>query len=353
MSRNVRLSDIAERLNLTKVSVSKALRDHPDISKETRALVKKTAAEMGYSPNLLARSLSSQRSHTLGVVVPKIAHSFFASIIEAIQEEASAAGYGILLAVSSENAEMERQHIDRLIAMRVDGLLVSASQQQPDLTAYERVRNMGIPLVFFDRRIEGLPFSSVTIDDYAGTYRAVEYMIRKGFRTFAHIAGTPDVEIGRARRAGFEAALHAHGLAVDASSIIEGGFDEAYGYRAFQELLRRDALPEVIVTVSFPVGLGVYGAIVEANPELLNRIELVSFGEGGLTEYYAFPHHCIRQPTREIGRRAAKLLMEHIDGGSMAEPQHIVVETELLTKESYAPHFQTPLPHSRIERRPG
>ncbi|MEX0748082.1 MAG: LacI family DNA-binding transcriptional regulator, partial [Rhodothermales bacterium] len=116
MAKRVRLVDIAERLNITKVSVSKALRDHPDISKETRALVKKMAAEMGYSPNLLARSLSSRRTHTLGVVVPKIAHTFFASVIDAIQDEATQLGYGIVLAVSNERADLERQHIERLLA---------------------------------------------------------------------------------------------------------------------------------------------------------------------------------------------------------------------------------------------
>jgi len=89
MAKRTRLIDIAERLNLTKVSVSKALRDHPDLSKETRELVKETAAEMGYTPNLLARSLSSKRSYTLGVVVPKIAHTFFSSVIDAIQEKAT------------------------------------------------------------------------------------------------------------------------------------------------------------------------------------------------------------------------------------------------------------------------
>ena len=140
MAKRVRLVDIAERLNITKVSVSKALRDHPDISRQTRELVKKTAAEMGYSPNLLARSLSSQKTNTLGVVVPKIAHTFFATAIDAIQEEATRLGYGIVLAVSNEQSDLERQHIERLLAMRVDGLLISVSQEEPDVEIYKRIR---------------------------------------------------------------------------------------------------------------------------------------------------------------------------------------------------------------------
>ena len=147
-NRRVRLIDIAERLNLTKVSVSKALRDHPDISSKTRELVKQTADQMGYTPNLVARSLSSQRSNTLGVVVPKIAHTFFATAIEAIQGAANRNGYGILLAVSHESADLESQHIERLLEMRVDGLLVSVSKERPRLETYRHVCDMKTPLVF-------------------------------------------------------------------------------------------------------------------------------------------------------------------------------------------------------------
>ena len=172
MSKRVRLVDIAERLNITKVSVSKALRDHPDISRETRALVKKTAAEMGYSPNLVARSLSSRKSNVIGVVVPKIAHTFFSSVIDAIQEKATEEGYGILLAVSNEKADLETSHIERLLAMRVDGLLISVSQEDPDLSTYEKILEMHVPLVFFDRSIQDLPFSSVTVDDRGGARKS-------------------------------------------------------------------------------------------------------------------------------------------------------------------------------------
>ncbi len=350
MTRKVRLSDIAERLNLTKVSVSKALRDHPDISKDTRELVKKTAAEMGYSPNLLARSLSSQQSLTLGVVVPKIAHTFFASAIDAIQSEATGAGYGIVLAVSNENAELERRHIERLLAMRVDGLLVSTSQQKPDLDIYERVRTMGVPLVFFDRRIEEVPFSSVTVDDYGGAYEAVEYLVRQGCRAIAHIAGTPDVAIGRRRREGYEAALRAHGIERRAPWVIEGGFDEWHGYRAFQAMLRDGGpLPEAVLAVSFPVGLGVHAAMLEHDPALQDRVRIVAFGEGGLNEWYTYPHTCVRQPTRAIGQEAVRLLLEHINGTGGAPPRHVVLPTELLTPETYPRPFQPDEPPHRTD----
>lgn len=313
MAKKVRLIDIAERLGLTKVSVSKALRDHADISEETRALVKRTAAEMEYTPNLLARSLSSQRSHTLGVVVPKIAHTFFASVIDAIQREATRRGYGIVLAVSNESAAMERQHIERLLSMRVDGLLVSVSEEEPDLEIYRRVRQMGVPLVFFDRQVPGLGFGSVTVDDRDAARRAVEHILSLGHETVAHIAGTAAVEIGRERRAGYEDALRAHGRPLDERLVVAGGFDEWHGYRATNALLERGIVPDAVFAVTLPVGLGVYGALRERAPDLLEKVYLVSFGEGTFIEFSSVSDAYVRQPTRQMGERAVDVLLRQIE----------------------------------------
>ena len=346
MAKRVRLVDIAERLDITKVSVSKALRDHPDISEETRELVKKTAAEMGYMPNLVARSLSSQRSYTLGVVVPKIAHTFFASVIDAIQARATEEDYGIVLAVSNENASLERQHIERLMSMRVDGLLVSVSQQTPDLEVYEHVKRMNIPLVFFDRRIEELDFSSVTVDDWGGAFQAVEYAVEHGYTRIAHIAGAEEAAIGRQRRAGYEAAMEKHGLPLHEPWIIPGGFDEWHGYNACVQLLEQDERPEVIFTVTYPVGLGVRGALREHAPELLDEIEIIDFGDGGLNEFYVYPHVCVSQPTGKMGEAAVEMLLEQIDADGRPEPQHRVLQTEIVTPES-----ARSLLHEELERR--
>jgi LacI family transcriptional regulator len=335
MAKRTRLIDIAERLNLTKVSVSKALRDHPDISKDTRALVKKTAAEMNYTPNLVARSLSSQRSLTIGAVVPKIAHTFFSSVIDAVQEAATKQGYGLVLAVSNENAVLEQQHIERLLAMRVDGLLVSVSKQKPNLEVYQRVQDMHVPLVFFDRQIEGLGFSSVTVDDRDGAFRAVDHLIKQGHRKIAHIAGTHAVEIGRERRAGYEDALRKHDIALYEPWIIEGGFDEQHGYDAFMQILRSDNLPSAVFASTYPIGLGVYAAMGEYNPDLLNTIQILSFGEGGLNELYTYPHICMRQPTRQMGEQAVQILLDEIEDKASQPAQHIVLKTDLVTSRHH------------------
>ena len=340
MTKRVRLVDIAERLNITKVSVSKALRDHPDISRETRALVKKTAAEMGYSPNLVARSLSSRKSNVIGVVVPKIAHTFFSSVIDAVQERATELGYGILLAVSNERSELESGAIERLLAMRVDGLLVSVSQQEPDLAIYEKVLEMRVPLVFFDRALEDMPFSSVTVDDRGGARMAVESLVGRGCRNIAHIAGSLSTQIGRERLAGYEEALAAAGITPDPDLIADGGFDERHGYAACQKILATGKRPDSLFCVSFPVGLGARAALAEKDPDLLHELQIVAFGDGGLGDFYTYPHYCVRQPVRELGRRAVTLLMEEIEadqtGDGADTPRHEVLETSLVAPYGFA-----------------
>lgn len=335
MAKRVRLIDIAERLNITKVSVSKALRDHPDISSETRELVKQTAAEMGYTPNLVARSLSSQRSFTLGVVVPKIAHTFFSSVIETVQDEATQRGYGIVLAVSNEMAALEKQHIERLLAMHVDGLLVSVSKEAPKVDIYERVRDLGVPLVFFDRQVKGLGFSSVTVDDRAGAELGVTHLIEQGCRNIAHIAGTSEVEIGRERRAGYEAAMRSHDLPIRNEWVIEGGFDEGHGYRAFLQMLEAGALPEAVFAVTFPTGLGLWGAIRDHRPDLADSIQICTFGQGNASEFYTYPHICVRQDTGAMGRKALDLLLLEVEGKNGQGSQEVVLDTEMVLPEAH------------------
>ena len=335
MPKRVRLVDIADRLGLTKVSVSKALRDHGDISEETRERVKRVAAEMGYTPNLVARSLITRRSHTLGVVVPKIAHTFFSSVIEAVQEEATARGYGVVLAVSSESAERECQHIERLLAMRVDGLLVSVSKEAPDLGVYRRVRQQGVPLVFFDRAVEGLGFGSVTVDDRAAARRAVEHLIEFGHREVVHVAGTDEVAIGRERRAGYEDALRAHGLPVRDDLVVAGGFDERFGYEATRGLLARGVEPQAVFAVTQPVGIGVHKALLDAGQT--EGMCLVSFGDDVLGTFAPIFDAYLRQPTDEMGRRAVALLLDEVerDGPPASDgPPHVVLDVELVVNRA-------------------
>lgn len=332
-NNKVRLSDIAERLDLSTVSISKALRDHPDIAEETKELIKQTAKEMGYMPNRLARSLSSQSSKTLGVVVPKIAHSFFSATLDGIHECASEHGYEILLTVSRENAQLERQHIETLLSMQVDGILVSTSMETPDQSVYERVQSMDVPLVFFDRPVEGLGFSTVTVDDQGGAYQAVKYAIEQGHRRIVHLAGYSHVSIGRRRRAGYDRALEEHNITPDSSWVIEGGFSEEYGYRGLKKWLAEGFRPDAVFAVTFPVGLGAVEAMRSEDSTLPGKIPVIAFGNQSINRHLEHPFINVYQPAHKLGLQATALLLEEITAANGREPQDIVLPTQLVTPE--------------------
>jgi len=339
-SDRVTLSDIAERLDLTKVSVSKALRDHPDISTQTKKRVKQLAKEMGYAPNRLARSLTTDKTGTLGVVVPKIAHTFFADALAGINEVATANEYEIVLCVSEERADFEQRHLRTLLSMRVDGLLVSVTEESKDPSVFTALQDQGLPLVFFDRALDGVGASTVTVDDEGGAYKAVEHAVSTGCRDIAHVGGFPHVGIGAKRRRGYERALRDHSIPVRDEWIVEGGFDELHGYHGFKRLLDAERLPEVIFAVTFPVALGVTDAMKQTDPSLQDDIRIYSFGQHGLNRFFAYPHVSVYQPARELGKQGVQILLEEIDNPDRV-PCHVELETHIIepTRETTPPYL--------------
>ncbi len=330
MRKKATLNDIAQRLNITKVSVSKALRDHPDISEKTKEKVKTIAEELGYRPNLIARSLTSSKSRTLGVVVPKIAHNFFAHVVAGIQKYANAEGYEIVLTVSEEDEELEKKHIEALVSMQVEGLLVSVSMKTQSTDVYKWLRDMQIPLVFFDRYIPDLGFNSVIIDDKNAAKHGVEELIKLGCKKIAHIAGYHYISIGQQRRLGYEQALQEQGIEPNPDMIVEGGFGEASGYAGFKELMKRQVEIDAIFAVTFPVGLGIYVAMREINPLLLDKITMLAFGDSGIRGIVPYPHYYVDQPGLEMGMKATELLLNEIEGRMDPINQLVYMPTRLL-----------------------
>ena len=196
-ARAITLKDIADKLNYSTVTISKALRGHPDISPQTAKLISSTAKKMGYTPNLMARNLSARNSNTIGVIVPKIAHFFFSSIIESIYNIAFNSNYEIILMVSQENAEREKKHIQTLMSMKVDGIIISITQETEDYEIFETAMKRGFQMVFMDRIPKLKNINSVKVKDREGAFKAVEHAIQLGYKNIAHFAGYTKINIGK------------------------------------------------------------------------------------------------------------------------------------------------------------
>jgi LacI family transcriptional regulator len=329
----IQQKDLAKILNVSVMTISKALRDHPDVSIKTKKRVQDLAKKMDYQPNFIARNLSAKKTFTIGVVMPKIAHSFYSTVLDGIQTIAEDCGYEIILAVSHENAENEKKHISSLISMRVDGLLISISQET-DSNCCEDIERMGIPVVFFDRTIDTMEISSVKADDRKGAEMAVEHAINLGFKKIVHFAGYQYLDLSRNRCEGYLDALKKHDIPIENDMIIECGFGEQAGYKAFMKLYQNGNLPEVIFTVSDSVALGVYRAAKETQIRIGQDIGLIGFTDINVANILSPALTTVHEPSELIGKKAATLLIEEIENKDTREIQNIVLPTKLKIRES-------------------
>ena len=332
---NITMKDIADRINMSVVTVSKALREHPDISHETSKRIKAIAKEMGYLPNYFAKNLSAKHSHTIGVVIPKIASYFFGNVIEHIYDIAFENNYEIILAVSKEDAKNEIKNLQTLMSMKVDGIIISITQETCDYDIFEEVKKRGIPLLFMDR-IPPVPVvNTVSIDDRQGGFDAVEQIIKVGYKNIGHFAGSDRINIGLQRYLGFEDAMKHYNIPINPAWVIKAGFGEEDGYNSFMKLYSEDNLPDAIFTVTYPVAIGVYKAVKKLGLKIPEDIDVICFGDSETQKLLSPQLSCIDQPTEQIAKLSMEILLDNIrnkDNGF--SPRSEVIDTRLIIRET-------------------
>jgi LacI family transcriptional regulator len=272
----------------------------------------------------------------IGLVVPKIAHFFFGSVIEGIYNKAFESNHEIILTVSQENAERERKHLQTLVSMRVDGIIISISQETKNPEIFAWIRKMGFPVLFLDRRPEPLPagFNSVVVDDKGGAFKAVEQAIKVGYRKFACIGGNTHINIGKNRFLGFETALKEHDLPLQKEWIITGGFGKSVGYDGFMQLYSSGRVPEFIFAMTYPIALGVYEAAKELGLKIPEDIDLICFGDSDVSRVISPSLSCVAQPSYELGAKAVELMLSTLAHPDVSKDQHLVLPTDLLLRET-------------------
>lgn len=329
-TKQITLNDIAQRLGVSIITVSKALRGHPDISTNTAELIKKTALEIGYTPNLIARNLAAGKSNTIGVVLPQIAHHFFSSLIDQIYTQAYVNNYEVFLTVSHENAQMQSKQIQTLISMRVDGIIISISQDTTDFEVFEIAKRKKVPIVFIDR-IPNLPnCNTVTVDDRGGAYKVIDHSIKLGYKNIAHVGGNNRINIGRERLIGFVNAMNDNNIPINNDWIVEGDFSEKSGYDAFMKLYREKNLPDLILAITYPVAIGIYSAVKEVGLKIPDDIDLICFGNSEVQNFLSPPLSCVNQSTELLAEKSIELLLQNIDNVDSFESKNLVVDTDII-----------------------
>jgi LacI family transcriptional regulator len=329
------MKDIAQDLGVSMVTVSKALRNHPDLSKETRERVLRRMEELNYRPNLAARALVTGRTHLMGLVVPDLVHSFFSQIANAISKVLREKGYSLVISSSQEDRKLEQQEIDHLLARSADCLFIASNQQA--LENFRQIEERETPYVLLDRQIPGLAANFVGVDDEKVGRLATEHLIQIGCRRIAHI-GTPDLSPALGRLEGYRRALRRHGMQFRPEYVVSRphGDDagDSTGYAAMKKLLSIRPLPDAVFCHNDPTALGAMKAILGAGLKIPEDIAIIGCGNTRYSDFLRVPLSTIDQDCKAMGERAAKLALALLEYDIPPPPENILLEPHLIVRDS-------------------
>lgn len=331
----VRLKDIAQDLGLSVVTISKALRNHPDIAEETRARILARVKELDYQPNLMARSLVTGRSYLVGLVVPSLLHPFFAEVARSLSSAIGREGYSLILASSEEDPELEAREVQQMTARRLDALVIASSGTEP--AALERLHSHGMPYVLIDREVSGLAANFVGVDDVAVGRIATEHLIQQGYSRIAHIRGR-DNSTGQRRFEGYRQALQRAGreyteqLVVARSSVDVDSI--RMGAEAMRMLLHRKPRPDAVFAYNDPLAIGAMNAILDAGLRIPEDVAVIGCGNLHYNESLRVPLSSIDQRSSLIGERTASILLQAIGSKTPPRPVSVILDPSLVVRGS-------------------
>lgn len=328
------IKDIAEKLKISPSTVSRALNDHPDISKQTKKKVKDLANSLNYLPDPVALSLKMRKSKILGVIIPDIVNFFFSSVIRGIGDIAYNAGYNLMFAHSDESYEKEKKNVESLLSSRVDGILASLSKKTLKFDHFEKFIDAEIPLVFFDRICKKLKTDRVIVDDFRGAYEATEHLISKGCQNIVHLSTLDHLEIGKERKRGFLEALKKNDFEVRPGQVMKcDTIDDAK--KMIPELLSRPVPPDGILAVNDFTAAETMLIAKEHGMKIPGDLAIVGFTNSQLSKLTEPGITSVDQFGYNVGNEAVKMLIRRIESVPNIYPAETkVIRMKLIVKGS-------------------
>jgi LacI family transcriptional regulator, galactose operon repressor len=335
----ITMKDIARDLNVSVMTVSKVLRNHADISRETRERVLQRVRELNYAPNRAAQSLATGRTGAIGLIVPDLEHPFFSEIAKAIARRIRLRNYGLVIASSEDSPLLEETELERLLARQVDAVILASVQTSSAIPVFERLKDSGVPYVLIDRDFPELGASYVGVDDRAVGRAATEHLIQRGCRRIAHLRG-PEVSTGAGRLKGYEEALRAHGMALNPQYVVKvkGGDvrSEEQGFVAMNRLLAMDRRPDGVFCYNDEVAIGALRAILRAGLQIPGEIAVIGVDNIRYADLLRVPLSSVDQHSYRIGERAAALALKLIEAEDPPPARRIILPVELVPRDSTA-----------------
>lgn len=334
--KEVTIYDIARELDVSPTTVSRALKDHFSIGKETTKAVKKCAKELGYQPNIIASNLRRNKTNTIGVIIPWINSPFLSSMVSGIEEVANQAGFNVIISQSCDSYEKEVANTNTLLANRVDGLIVSLAMETERFDHFNSFQRKNIPVIFVDRITKAIETDRVVIDNFAAGFKATEHLIEQGCTRIAHFAGSQSRNIYKDRQEGYIEALKKNNLPVDEDLIVYSNLSLADGTDSAKQVLTMSHPPDGIFSANDMAAVSTIKFAKESGIQIPDDLCVVGFNNDPISSIIDPPLTTIIHPAFDMGRVAAQQTLKQKDVNSIdvVQSETILLKTKLLVRQS-------------------
>lgn len=309
----ITIVEIAKELNISTSTVSRALNDNSKISDATKQRVREVAKKMGYELNLVASSLSKNKTNLIGIILPKLNSHFFSNALSGIQEIAKGKGYQVIICQTDESSDQEKEMVKALNAARVDGVIASLTVETRDISHFDVLKRNKIPVAMFDRVHFDIPGPKIVIDNYEGAYRATEHLIKTGCKRIAHLAGPQECKVFEERAKGFTDALKNNGVSLPPQFLLASDLNEKDAHDAFQFWMNKKERPDAIFTSNVTTGLIINTLSKNHGIKVPDDLSLITFGNEPCNEYIVPSLSAVEMPGKEMGKSAAAHLINAIE----------------------------------------
>ena len=328
--------DVARYAGVSQATVSRVVNRKGNVSEETLRKVLAAIHELSYRPNVIAQSLVTQRTRSIGLVVADILNPFYPELVDALEAVAMAEEYNLLLCITNHGTDKEKQHINSLLGRKVDGIIFSTIPIWSK--GIHIVLESGIPMVITNRRLESYDTDYVVVDNARGAYEMTQYLLSLGHRRIAFVQGRADASTSIDRETGYRVALKEAGVKTDSDLIASGGFSHEGGYMAVRELLHKQVPPTAIFCANDAMAFGALDAALDMGLHVPKDVSLAGFDDVRLASYRSIALTTVRQPIAQMAEEAMRILASRIEKGDTGERIHRVLPAEIVIRKTVGPN---------------
>ena len=329
--RRITMADVAERAGVSKATVSHVINETRFVEDATKSRVREAIDALGYRPNVAARSLTTQRTRIIGLIISDVTNTFFGELTRGIEDALFANGYSLMLCNTNEVLEREEYYIDILLRQGVDGIIAAAASQ--DWDALNEAAKLNIPIVMLDRTFENADSPYVGVNNSQGAYLGTRHLIERGYREIGILSGFQRLSTMRERLAGFEQALAEAKLPLRANWRIDSPLTIDYGKRAMQQLMGQVERPDAVFISNNLLSLGALMGLREMELVCPDDIAIVGFDDHPWAQVSDPPLTVVRQPTYAIGETAAQKVLQALNDGD-GEVSSAMFDCQLVMRQS-------------------